>query len=87
MGKCARRACRSGPAAYRWQVFADGTVHLREECARCGRFRRYAAQTAVAAALAGERPEPGRNPDVPRLPPETRREAAAFRAEYDRRAG
>jgi hypothetical protein len=28
----------------RWQVFADGTRHLRQECARCGAFRRYLPQ-------------------------------------------
>jgi hypothetical protein len=24
-----------------WQTFANGTKHVRAECARCGRFLRY----------------------------------------------
>jgi hypothetical protein len=44
-------ACpQCGAAEFRtyWQTFADGSRHVRVDCARCKKFVRYAKQTADA---------------------------------------
>ncbi|MCK6478598.1 MAG: hypothetical protein L6R43_00190 [Planctomycetes bacterium] len=43
----------------RWQVFRDGTTHIRAECAACGAFVRYVRQTPEAIRRAGPPPTPG----------------------------
>jgi hypothetical protein len=48
------------PHRLTWQLFADGTLHIRATCTACGRFGEYAAQTpgAVTAVDSGdEQPE------------------------------
>jgi len=41
---------RPGPAAVRWQIFGNGTRHLRASCT-CGRFLGYLPQTPESLAL------------------------------------
>lgn len=43
----------------RWQVFRDGTTHIRAECATCGAFIRYVRQTPEAIRRAGPAPTAG----------------------------
>lgn len=56
---CGRCGCHE--VAFRWQVFANGTRHIRVTCRRCCSFVRYGAQTSVNVARAdaesGERRE------------------------------
>lgn len=50
-GSCAHERTR-----VRWEAFADGTAHLREECRACGRFLSWARQDPDNLASAGPRP-------------------------------
>lgn len=57
--------CGSHDVAFRWQVFANSTRHIRVTCRRCGRFVKYAPQTASnierANAESGDGPEEARS--------------------------
>ena len=44
--------CENSVPTLRWQRFADGTLHIREDCWQCGRFYGYVKQTADAIARA-----------------------------------
>jgi hypothetical protein len=48
------RRCGSTALHHAWQRFAGGTRHVREDCARCGAYRRYAPRTPLYARLADE---------------------------------
>ena len=50
------RLCRGRAFTVRWQEFADGTKHLRQECAGCGAFAGYENQQ--------RRELPGQAPDA-----------------------
>ena len=41
-----------------WQVFGNGTTHLRAECRACGRYIKYVPQTPENLSLAPLRPLP-----------------------------
>ena len=41
-----------------WQVFSNGTVHLRAFCVSCGAYIKYVPQTDEWLAAVGPRPEP-----------------------------
>jgi hypothetical protein len=51
---CPGCACRE--IRLRWQTFGDGRRHIRVECQACGRFLRYAEQTAENVTLADAGP-------------------------------
>ena len=55
--RCKR--CASLYIDYRWQVFADGTKHIRTVCRGCAAFISYARQEGGALELAGPPPETG----------------------------
>lgn len=44
--------CGASAIALEWAPMADGRRHIRETCATCRRFRRWAPQTAAAIAAA-----------------------------------
>ena len=44
--------CGCDESVLLWQTIADGRRHIREECALCGRYIRWAPQTAQAMAEA-----------------------------------
>ena len=46
------RHCGSADRRYTWQELANGTRHIRADCARCGRYVCYAPQTPGNRALA-----------------------------------
>lgn len=39
-----------------WQVFSNGTVHLRASCVSCGRYIQYVPQTEEWLELVGPAP-------------------------------
>jgi hypothetical protein len=53
---CPRGAPGCAGLILRWQVFRDGTTHIRAECAGCGTYIRYVRQTPEALRRAGPRP-------------------------------
>lgn len=40
------------PPTLKWFTMFDGRRHIREDCAKCGRWRRWAPQTPEAIAEA-----------------------------------
>jgi hypothetical protein len=46
LDRCAK--CGNKTFGLRWQLFANGTRHIRVECGRCDRFVKYLRQTPAA---------------------------------------
>ena len=53
--ECAR--CGGSRSRFGWQVFSNGTKHIRVECAECGAYVCYAPQTPEHLRRAGPPPE------------------------------
>ena len=51
------KRCDSTRFRYAWQVFTNGTKHIRVECAACGGYVCYAPQTPENQSLAGPKPK------------------------------
>jgi len=56
---CPRALPKCTGLVLRWQVFRNGTTHVRAECAACRAFIRYVRQTPEAIRRAGPPPAPG----------------------------
>lgn len=52
---CPRCGCPDR-APLQWQIYAPGLRHIREACAGCGRWIRWAPQTPEACAEADRQP-------------------------------
>jgi hypothetical protein len=51
--------CGSGRRRFAWQVFRNGTKHIRVECGDCGAYVCYAPQTPEHLERAGPPPAGG----------------------------
>jgi hypothetical protein len=50
------------PLRLSWQVFSNGTTHIRGDCSYCGRYVAYVPQTEDNLELIGPPPQ-GKNND------------------------
>ena len=53
--RCPR--CGAAEKRYSWQVFSNGTTHIRVECDGCGVYIAYAPQTPWNCDWAGSKPK------------------------------
>lgn len=56
--------CDATRFRFGWQVFANGTKHIRVECAACGAYVCYAPQTPENQRRVGPPPEGGPHRDA-----------------------
>jgi hypothetical protein len=49
------RGCGRATFKTRWQTFANGTKHIKQDCATCGAFQRYLPQHSGAGCRFVER--------------------------------